>query len=1100
MTTYSPTDLEAFVRQRAPEIARDIAEAARRSHNEADLVAAVERVIERFANNFDVGLHHERERTLINGRADAVYNRFVIEYEPPGSLRRNNDYRHNRHAIGQVKQYIDELERLDRHRKERLAGVVLDGAFYIFVRYRDGHWRIDDPLPVNIQSTETFLRYLLSLATELALTPANLVRDFGENSNVARHVMPSLYTALRTTESPKVHILFQQWQRQFREVSGYQPGSSQLDVAGVARAYAVKEKQPDAEPLFFALHTYYATFIKLLAVQIAQYYLMPKLGSGLAAMANLESSGLQSYLAKMERGGTFADFGIRNFLEGDFFGWYLDAWDEALERAMRRLIGDLANYSLVTLDVDPEETRDLLKQLYQNLMPKKLRHALGEYYTPDWLAERLLNQLGYDGDPSKRLLDPACGSGTFLVLAIKRVHQYADDRMLPASDVLDRVLGNIVGFDLNPLAVISARTNYLLALGGLLSHRRGEISIPVYLADSILTPSMETSESGQLSIPGIRTDEKEPQPAYSFNTAVGRFTVPHPLVDARYINQLAVLLEESVGANLTPEQFRARLLHTFPLDAATDSVEIAIAVALYEQLLALDHKGINGIWARIIKNAFAPLFQGRFDYVAGNPPWVNWESLPEEYRKETVPLWSVHNLFTHKGYEAILGKAKDDISVLLTYVALDDYLKLTGRLGFIITQSVFKTAGGGQGFRRFQLRDGTPIAVVVVDDMADLKPFEGASNRTAIVILERGRPTKYPVSYSCWYKPGGGSVIPEDVTLEDVTQEKIATYRQFVAEPFDDADSTSPWITGRLRALRAVKKVLGASDYRAREGVNTGGANGVYWLEIVGHRPDGVAVISNITKGAKRKVENVQAAIEPDLLYPLLRGRDIRRWQAKPQDCILVTHECGMGLKAIPEREIAVRFSKTYAYLKHFEDVLRTRSGYKRYFRETDPFYSIFNIGNYTFSPYKVVWTRVAADIKGAVANVANVLNSQKPIVPIETAVFVTFDTDQEAHYFCAVLNSSPWRFVINSSSVHGTGGFGSPNVLDKARIPQFDPNNQAHLRLSALSQQAHEATAIEGTAQVQAIEAEIDHLAAQLWELTSVELQDIQASLEELQ
>jgi hypothetical protein len=207
-----------------------------------------------------------------------------------------------------------------------------------------------------------------------------------------------------------------------------------------------------------------------------------------------------------------------------------------------------------------------------------------------------------------------------------------------------------------------------------------------------------------------------------------------------------------------------------------------------------------------------------------------------------------------------------------------------------------------------------------------------------------------------------------------------------------------------------------------------------------------------------------------------------------------------MGLKAIPEREIAVRFSKTYAYLKHFEDVLRTRSGYKRYFRETDPFYSIFNIGNYTFSPYKVVWTRVAADIKGAVANVANVLNSQKPIVPIETAVFVTFDTDQEAHYFCAVLNSSPWRFVINSSSVHGTGGFGSPNVLDKARIPQFDPNNQAHLRLSALSQQAHEATAIEGTAQVQAIEAEIDHLAAQLWELTSVELQDIQASLEELQ
>ena len=84
---YTPTDLEAFVRQRAPQIARDIQVATQRASNEADLVAEVERVLERFARNFDVSLHLERERTLINGRADAVYNRFVIEYEPPGSLR-----------------------------------------------------------------------------------------------------------------------------------------------------------------------------------------------------------------------------------------------------------------------------------------------------------------------------------------------------------------------------------------------------------------------------------------------------------------------------------------------------------------------------------------------------------------------------------------------------------------------------------------------------------------------------------------------------------------------------------------------------------------------------------------------------------------------------------------------------------------------------------------------------------------------------------------------------------------------------------------------------------------------------------------------------
>lgn len=101
MSSYSPTELEAFVRSRAPEIANEIRNAADQSGNEADLVAATERILERFADNFDITLRLQRERTLINGRADAVYNRFVIEYEPPRSLRKELTFRHNQHAIGQ---------------------------------------------------------------------------------------------------------------------------------------------------------------------------------------------------------------------------------------------------------------------------------------------------------------------------------------------------------------------------------------------------------------------------------------------------------------------------------------------------------------------------------------------------------------------------------------------------------------------------------------------------------------------------------------------------------------------------------------------------------------------------------------------------------------------------------------------------------------------------------------------------------------------------------------------------------------------------------------------------------------------------------------
>jgi SAM-dependent methyltransferase len=1089
---YTATDLEAYVRQRAPEIATDIRKVTQKARNEADLVAEVEKLLEKFAKNFDVTLHLERERTLINGRADAVYNRFVIEYEPPNSLQRYNGHRANKHAIEQVQHYMEGLERLDRHHKDRLAGVVLDGGYYIFVRYRDDRWRIDDPLPVDTHSTETFLRYLLSLSTELALTPDNLQRDFGENSDTARRVVPALYQALKANTRPKVDILFRQWQRQFREVSGYDKTGAQLDPAELARLYAVRDRAPDLERLFFVIHTYYATFIKLLALQVAHYYLMPKVGTGLAAIADYESEKLCNYLREMERGGLFAQLGIRNFLEGDFFGWYLDIWDDALDGALRRLMGDLANYSLVTLDVDPEETRDLLKKLYQNLMPKKLRHALGEYYTPDWLAERLLNQLGYKGNPNERLLDPACGSGTFLVLAIKRVRRYADDKLLKPAQVLEQILGNIVGFDLNPLAVITARTNYLLALGDLLESRKGEISIPVYLADSILTPSMEVAENGQLALIETRS-MKARLPGYSFNTAVGRFTIPRALVDARYIDGLADLLEESIRAKLTPQQFQKRLMGTFPLDADKDETDIGIVVDLYKQLLELDRQEINGIWARIIKNAFAPLFCRQFEYVAGNPPWVNWLNLPENYRQETAPLWEYYGLFPHRGLEARLGGAMDDISVLMTYVALDRYLKPSGRLGFVITQSVFKTSGGGRGFRRFQLGDGEFVRVVHVDDMKDIQPFEGASNQTAILIINKSKKTVYPVPYTFWRKSLTGKRLATDGELDEILQ---ATVRhRWVAVPVSDSDPTSSWLTGRAKAVSAVKKVIGESPYVARHGVHCW-RSAIYWLELVSKRPDGLLVVANLTEGAKEKVDSVEAAIERDLVYPLLHGNDVDRWSATPSTYMLVPQDEEDPSKGLPETIMQIRYPKTYAYLKRFETELLNRSGYKKYLAPAgNPFYAVYNTGPYTFAPYKVVWPNIASDLRAAVVSD----HEGRPVMPEHVVTLVPFDSEREAHFVCALVNSAPVNFAVQSYSTRGGKSFGTPHVLKNVHVPTFDPKDAAHRRLAKLSQQAHQATADGDTERVQEIEAEIDEMAAQVWGLTDAELKEIQESLAEL-
>jgi len=105
----------------------------------------------------------------------------------------------------------------------------------------------------------------------------------------------------------------------------------------------------------------------------------------------------------------------------------------------------------------------------------------------------------------------------------------------------------------------------------------------------------------------------------------------------------------------------------------------------------------------------------------------------------------------------------------------------------------------------------------------------------------------------------------------------------------------------------------------------------------------------------------------------------------------------------------------------------------------------------------------------------------------------------QEAHYLCALINSSLADFAVQSYSTRGGKSFGTPHVLRTIAIPRYEPSSQSHRDLSDLSQAAHAATLAGDMARVREIEAEIDRLAAKLWGLTEAELQEIQESLAEL-
>lgn len=1106
---------KAIIEADAKEVADKILSVARAASNEAELAVNIEHILKNVLTRLGIANYASYEfrtgkGTLVEGtgRIDALYGRVVIEYESPGTFESASGFNHAKEqVIGYIKQLVPAVEAWQKY-----FGVVLDGYQIGFVRFRK-NWVSDGPYPVNERTILTFLESLRGLR-RLALRVELLNKHLGAGSSIAKTLVKVLYeTLIKNKEHHRVKVLFNDWKRVFGQVCGYSPEK----IKGLEQAYGLSANEIDYEGLLFAVHTYYALVMKLLAAEVAVASADSYLQSYLKKFETAYYHGhekLRSMLRDVEEGDIFARaIGIKNFLEGDYFGWYLDVWDEHLEEAVSKLAKTLSEFEPATLEHEPEEVKDLLKRLYQYLVPKKIRHDLGEYYTPDWLAELVISEVGYDGNLDKRFLDPACGSGTFLVLAIKKARRYALDNFRDETETLEGILKNIVGFDLNPLAVLAARTNYLIALGKLIKYKREEIEIPVYFADSILVERKQTLYGSY---------------AYSLKTEAGEFQIPIGVVRKGLLPRVLAVVEDCVkppgcSEDVFEERVKKEVLRS---GAKLNKNEIYILNGLFQEIVDLEQEGRNRIWTRILKNSFAPLLQNKFDYVVGNPPWVNWENLPENYRNGTKELWEDYKLFTLSGMEARLGGGKKDISILFAYRCLDRYLKERGNFGFLITQSVFKTKGAGEGFRRFKIaekKEGTikevPVNVVKVHDLVELNPFEGASNRTAAIFIKKQGETIYPVTYKLWKRKKRARIDQKD-SLEEASEK--STRIELLAYPSDETNVLSPWLTLPEEVINIVKKMQGKNHYRTYAGIYSGGANAVYWLYILGvasRRKEKIEspaylrtilriqaeeieikdiVVENITEGMKKGVEKISpVAIEDFFVFPLIKTQHLKKWKLQGY---IYTLQMQDPMKRIgyDEQWVKINFPKTYRYLKSLEDVIRKRSsGVVRQLMEKGPFYSMYAVGEYTFSPYKVVWNQMGSELNACViSSVNDEFLGEKMILPEHVLAFVPTDNENEAHFICALLNSRIVDLAVRSIA-GGTKSFGTPKIIEETiRIPRFDTNNENHVELAELSKKAHEFALKEREEELREVEEEVDKEVADLFGLTEEELGEVKEAL----
>jgi hypothetical protein len=1082
--------LDVLIASRAKAFSDALNSAADRATKEEAIRVATERQLALIADAAHIKLEGSHEFTVASGFVDSVYDKVLIEYKNPSGAAKIGpklDSPGSRKVVDQIKSRFQDLKNEHGQPLTSLLGVGLDGRRIVFVRFRDGDWHVQPPVPLDSDSASRFLWALFNAGIKgKPYSPRYLAEDFGSSASLARRGIKALYDVIISSPPPKAAAFFEQWKLLFSEVCGYDIDEPPPKIEEFAKTLGILS-DPDSAALLFSIHTYYALFMKLLASEVvASFHGFPTPVQRLQAATN--SSELKHELEALESGGVFRQIGVTNFLEGDLFSWYTDAWTPHVITLIKQMAAQLDLYNPGTLSEDPAASRDLLKHLYQQLLPRSVRHDLGEYYTPDWLAEHLLNEVGYAGAPADRVLDPACGSGTFLVLVINRIRRkWTAADPPPTADLLQTILNNVVGFDLNPLAVMAARTNYLIAIRDLVG-KGAAVELPVYLCDTIETPA----EQGDLFTGDHGSSRR-------LKTAVGPFYVPAEVATTREsVASYAEVLEFCVGNSYPLKEFLSKCA-----SAGLPTTAVQLHSDLYRQLLELSRAKRNGVWARILKNSFAPVFLGKVNFVVGNPPWVNWEHLPAEYRDSLKPLWQHYGLFSLTGSEGRLGGGKKDISMLFTYVCVDKYLHEGGRLGFVITQTVFKSRGAGDGFRRFTYSLGDDrsqyLVPVQVQDLGRTQVFDGATNRTSLMILEkRPKPFQYPVPYKLWHGP---SRIGQSVRLTDALE--LVTIEDQSAIPVARDKQTSAWLTAAPGALPAIRKLLGASDYTAYAGVFSGGLNGCYWLNIAKTVGKDI-LVENLHDVGKIKVQRVQVAIEPDLVYPLVRGRDVRRWVAAPSGYIILAQDATKG-KGVPEAQMRSEQPKTFAYLKRFEGnpsrpargTLRGRAMFKLYFNPSDPFYSMYNVGTYTLAKYKVMWRQFIPELRMAVVMPGRdkYLGAKVPITQ-HVVSFVAFETPAEAHYFAAMGNSSLATVLHWNSST--SKSYGQPHILTTLRIPRFDSKRLEHAQLAELGRECARIASSDGQAP-EDLESQVDRVAASIWKVTAPELREARAALDRL-
>ena len=361
---------------------------------------------------------------------------------------------------------------------------------------------------------------------------------------------------------------------------------------------------------------------------------------------------------------------LHGVIDADLFTWPTEVEETAYLREIAR-VAEQFDWT--------QNAKEVAPTLYQNVITQEERKRLGEYYTPRWLA-REITETVVDDPLNQRVLDPSCGSGTFIETVVERILSHAGE--LSPTETLRKLQENVVGIDIHPVAVQLAKATWVMAAADTIRAARAEgtgtgaVSAPIYLGDSMQlrydTGTLSASQS-------IELETRETLPGHTGEII---FSIPRELARQqadmdRLISEIATAIDQGRDAEYIADNY--------PISDGCRQGIRAVAT-LMRDLHAADR---NHVWAYYIRNMIRPavIAEEKVDRIIGNPPWLTYGQSADIIRTELREM-------SEKRYQIWAGgklAPHQDIATLFYTRCAELYAKPQAIIGMVMPHSALRT-------------------------------------------------------------------------------------------------------------------------------------------------------------------------------------------------------------------------------------------------------------------------------------------------------------------------------------------------------------------------------------------------------------------------